>query len=66
MRFFNLGATEVFLIVLFAIIAVGPQETIKLAKQGREVIDNVRGIFSDLTSEVTKVVSDVSEASDIK
>jgi Sec-independent protein translocase protein TatA len=66
MRFFNLGATELFLIFLFAVIAIGPQETIKYARQAREMIENVKGVFSDLTSEVSKVASDVMDATSEK
>jgi Sec-independent protein translocase protein TatA len=61
MKFFNLGAGEIVLILLFAIIAVGPKETIRLAGQVRDIIRNVQEVFSDLTSEVSRLAEDITE-----
>ena len=66
MKFFNLGATELVLIILFAILAVGPKETLRYAGQAREIIKAVQGTISELTSEVSRVAADVMEPSEDK
>ncbi len=58
MRFFNLGAGEIMLIMLFAVLAVGPQETARLFQQVREIVSSIQTAFKDLTSEVTRVVAE--------
>lgn len=62
MRFFNLGASELMLIVLFAVLAIGPKETVKLFNRGREIISSIQGAISELTSEVGNLAKDVIEA----
>jgi len=66
MRFFNLGASELLLIVVFAILAIGPKETIKLFNQGREILSSIQGVLSDLTSEVGNIAKEVTETSEEK
>ena len=66
MRFFNLGASELMLIVLFAILAIGPKETIKLFNQGREIIASIQTALSDLTSEVGNLAKDAIVVSEDK
>ena len=66
MRFFNLGASELILIVVFAILAIGPKETIKLFNQGREILSSIQGVLSDLTSEVGNIAKEVAETSEEK
>ena len=66
MKFFNLGGGEIFLILLIAILAVGPKETAKLARQATDVIKNVRNVLGDLTSDITRAASDVADAVDTK
>ena len=66
MRFFNLGAGEIILIALFAILAVGPKETAKLAQQASEIVKSVRGMFSELTTEITRSASNLTDAVDLK
>ena len=61
MRFFNLGASELMLIVVFAILAIGPKETVKLFNQGREILAAVKAALSDLTSEVGNLAKEVVE-----
>ncbi len=53
------------LIVLFAILAVGPKETAKLAQQASEIVKNVRGMFSELTTEITRSATNLTEAADL-
>ncbi len=65
MKFFNLGAGEMVLIMLFAILAVGPKETVKLAQQASEIMKNVRGMFSELTTEITRSATNLAEAADL-
>jgi Sec-independent protein translocase protein TatA len=65
MKFFSLGAGEILLIVLFAILAVGPKETAKLAQQAGEVVKNVRGMFNELTSEITRSAANLSDEIDL-
>lgn len=65
MKFFSLGAGEILLIVLFAILAVGPKETAKLAQQASELVKNVRGMFNELTSEITRSAANISDEIDI-
>ncbi len=64
MRFFSLGAGELLLILVFAILAVGPKETIRLASQARDVIGTVQKAFNELSSEVTRMASDVVSSID--
>jgi len=66
MRFFNLGASELLLIVVFAILAIGPKETIKLFNQGREILSSIQGVLSELTSEVGNIAKEVVETSEEK
>lgn len=62
MNFFNLGASELLLIFLLAILAIGPRETLRLARQGSDAFKAVRQTFSELTSEVTRAASEVLES----
>lgn len=62
MRFFNLGAAELLLILLFAILAVGPKETIRLAGQVREMIKSAQSALNEITAEVTRAATEVMEA----
>lgn len=64
MRFMNLGGMEVFVILLLAILAIGPKETAKWARQANEVIKNVKDMLNDLTSEVGRAVTEVTDAVD--
>jgi Sec-independent protein translocase protein TatA len=66
MRFFNLGASELLLIAVFAILAVGPKETIKLFNQGREILSSIQGVISELTSEVSNIAKEVVETPEEK
>ena len=66
MRFFNLGASELLLIVVFAILAIGPKETIKLFNQGREILASIQAALSDLTSEVGNIAKEVVETTEDK
>lgn len=59
MKFFSLGASELILILIFAILAVGPKETIRLASQARDVIGTVRKAFNELSGEVSRMASEV-------
>ncbi|MBL7164771.1 MAG: hypothetical protein ISS57_19460 [Anaerolineales bacterium] len=59
MKFFSLGAGELLLILVFAILAVGPKETVRLAGQARDVLGTVQKAFNELSSEVTRMASDV-------
>jgi len=61
MRFFNLGASEMMLILIFAILAIGPKETVKLFNRGKEILGSVKAALSDLTSEVGNIAKDVVE-----
>lgn len=64
MRFFNLGASEMMLILIFAILAIGPKETVKLFNRGREILSSMRAALSDLTSEVGNLANEVIEMPD--
>jgi Sec-independent protein translocase protein TatA len=64
MKFFSLGAGELMLILVFAILAVGPKETIRLAGQAREVIGTVQRAFNELSGEVSRMASDVVSSID--
>ncbi|MBT4841969.1 MAG: hypothetical protein HOJ23_08265 [Gammaproteobacteria bacterium] len=66
MRFFNLGASELILIVVFAILAIGPKETIKFFNQGREVLASIQAAISDLTSEVGNIAKEVVDTTEEK
>jgi len=66
MRFFNLGASELLLIAVFAILAIGPKETIKLFNQGREILSSIQGVLSELTSEVGNIAQEVLETPEEK
>ncbi len=59
MRFFNLGASEFLLIIIFAILGVGPKDALRLAGQARDIIRSVQNAFNDLTNEVTRAASEV-------
>jgi len=61
MKFFNLGAGELLLIFIFAVLAVGPKEALRLAGQARDVIQSVRGALAELTSEITRAAADVTD-----
>ncbi len=61
MRFFNLGASELLLILLFAILVIGPKETIRLAGRAKEAIRSVQGAFSDLTTGVANIAEEIFE-----
>ncbi len=63
MRFFNLGASELLLILIFAILAIGPKETLRLASQVRNYIKSIQEIFVDLSTEVTRMASEGAETS---
>ena len=64
MRFFSLGAGDLILILVFAILAVGPKETIRLAGQARDVIGTVQRAFNELSGEVSRMASDVVSSID--
>jgi Sec-independent protein translocase protein TatA len=64
MRFFNLGASELMLILVFAILAIGPKETLKLFNRGREIVASIQSVLSDLTSEVGNLAKDVVDTSE--
>lgn len=66
MKFFNLGAGEFLLILLFAIIAIGPKETVRLARQAREIIQSVQSYFSDIASEMTQIPTEILDNSNEK
>jgi len=61
MRFFNLGASELMLILVFAILAIGPKETLKLFNRGREIFASIQAALSDLTPEVGTLAKEVVE-----
>jgi Sec-independent protein translocase protein TatA len=61
MRFFNLGGSEILLLFLFAVLAIGPKETVRLAGQAREIVKSIQGTLSDLTEEVTRVAGDIPD-----
>ncbi len=61
MRFFNLGASEFLLIFLFAILAIGPKETIRLAGQARDIIKSLQSAISELSSGVAHIAEEVLE-----
>jgi Sec-independent protein translocase protein TatA len=63
MRFFNLGASEFILIIIFAILAVGPKDALRLAGQLREIVRSVQSTFNELTNEVTRAASEVVDTS---
>jgi Sec-independent protein translocase protein TatA len=58
MRFFNLGASEFLLIIIFAILAVGPKDALRLAGQVRDIVRSVQSTFNELTNEVTRAASE--------
>ena len=62
MKFFNLGASEMMLIVVLAILAIGPKETVKVINRGREILASVKAALSDLTSEVGNIAKEVVES----
>jgi len=64
MKFFSLGAGELMLILVFAILAIGPKETIRLAAQARDVIGSIQRAFNELSGEVTRMASDVVDSID--
>ncbi len=64
MKFFSLGAGELLLILLFAIIAVGPKEALRLVGQARDIVSTVRGAISELTSEISRAASEITELSE--
>ncbi|MFC1936311.1 twin-arginine translocase TatA/TatE family subunit [Chloroflexota bacterium] len=66
MKIFSLGVGEITLIVLIAILAIGPKETAKLARRASEFIKSAKGLLNDLTSEVTRAASDIAENSNEK
>ena len=66
MKFFNLGASEMMLIVVLAILAIGPKETVKVINRGREILASVKAALSDLTSEVGNIAKEVVEMPDEK
>lgn len=66
MKFFNLGASEMMLIFIFAILAIGPKDTVKLFNRGREILTSVKAALSDLTSEVGNIAKEVVETPDEK
>ncbi|MBC8331322.1 MAG: twin-arginine translocase TatA/TatE family subunit [Anaerolineae bacterium] len=63
MRFFNLGAGELMLIFLLAVLAVGPKETVRLAGEAREIFKSIQGVFSEMTSEVTRATTSILDDS---
>ena len=64
MRLFNLGAGELILILVFAILAIGPKETIRLTSQARDAIGTVQRAFNELSAEVSRMASDVVNTMD--
>jgi Sec-independent protein translocase protein TatA len=66
MKFFNLGAGEFLLILLFAIIAIGPKETVRLAGQAREIIRSVQSYLSDITSEMARIPTEILDTANEK
>ena len=66
MKFLNLGASEMMLIFIFAILAIGPKDTVKLFNRGREILTSVKAALSDLTSEVGNIAKEVVETPDEK
>jgi len=63
MRFFNLGASELVLIFVLAVLAIGPKETLRLVTQMRQVVQSVRGTFAELSAEVGRAATEVMEES---
>ena len=61
MRFFNFGASEIFLLFLLAILAVGPKETLRLFRQARDILKSLQNTFLELTGEFSRVASETLE-----
>jgi len=67
MRFFNFGASEIFLLFLFAVLAVGPKETLRFFHQARGILKSVQGTFAELTGEFGRAATEMlDEPSDKK
>jgi len=64
MQFFNLGASELMLIMLFAILAVGPKETLKLVNQAREIVSSLQAAVGELSSEMSRAASEAMDPID--
>ncbi|MBC8334048.1 MAG: hypothetical protein H8E29_02180 [Anaerolineales bacterium] len=54
-----MGASELLLIFLFAILVVGPKETVRLAGKAKEAIRAMQGVFSDISSGVANIAEEV-------
>jgi Sec-independent protein translocase protein TatA len=61
MKFFNLGAGELLLIFIIAVLAIGPKEALRLLGQARDIVQSVRGAMSELTSEISRVAAEVTD-----
>lgn len=61
MGFFNLGASELVLILILSILALGPKETVRHTQRARQTLQSVRGTLSELSAELGRAASVAAE-----
>ena len=64
MEFLGMGGWEIFLILLIALIFVGPARIVQVARSLGKVISKIRSVTSDITSQINREVDE--QTKDIK
>ncbi|MFH0941518.1 MAG: twin-arginine translocase TatA/TatE family subunit [Chloroflexota bacterium] len=54
MDFFGIGTGEILMILLVALLVVGPNRVVELGRSAGKVVRNIKKASFDLTSTVTK------------
>ncbi len=58
MEFFGMGAGEIFLILVIALIIFGPARIVEIGRSLGKMIYNLRKATSDLTTRVTREIEE--------
>lgn len=58
MEFFGMGAGEIFLILVIALIIFGPARIVEIGRALGKMIYNLRKATSDLTTRVTREIEE--------
>ncbi len=58
MEFFGMGAGEIFLILVIALIIFGPARIVEIGRDLGKMIYNLRKATSDLTTRVTREIEE--------
>ena len=52
MKIFDIGQNELLIVALLAIIVLGPERLVKVAREAGKLIKNIKSYFSSLSDEL--------------